>query len=78
VEGKLWAVEGDECLSHGPGGALRQIYGSGNIYINGKKVICAMGDTATNNDSAGHPPGPVDPRGHSNKVIVYGGAAGGS
>jgi uncharacterized Zn-binding protein involved in type VI secretion len=77
VNGKLWAVEGDQCLAHGPGGSLLQVYGSGTVKINGKKVICALGDTASDNDSTGHPPGPVDPKGHSNDVIVYGGGAGG-
>lgn len=77
VNNKLWAVEGDQCLAHGPGGALRQIYGAGNVYINNKKVICALGDTASDSDSVGHEPGPVDPKGHSTNVIVYGGGAGG-
>jgi len=75
VNGKLWAVDGDPC-SHG-NGDLKAIYGSQNVRINGKLVICAVGDTAYNQDSKEHPPGPVDPLGHSNDVIVYGGGAGG-
>jgi hypothetical protein len=75
VNGKLWAVDGDPC-SHGNGDA-RAIYGACNVYINNKKVICAVGDTAYGADNKTHDPGPVDPKGHSDDVIVYGGAAGG-
>jgi hypothetical protein len=75
VNGELWAVDGDPC-THG-NGDCRAIYGASNVYINNKKVICAVGDTAYSADNNTHDPGPVDPKGHSNDVIIYGGAAGG-
>lgn len=79
VNGILWAVEGD-ADTHCGGGALSAIYGGKNVYIENKLVICAMGDTAAP-DKLGcvilHPAGATDPLGHSNDVIVYGGAAGG-
>lgn len=79
VNGLLWAVEGDYD-THCNQGNLIAVYGAKNVYINGKLVICAMGDTATG-DKAGcfieHPPGATDPLGHSSDVFVYGGAAGG-
>ena len=69
VNGKLWAVEGDPCTHEN--GPLKAIYGAKNIHINNKKVICALGDTASGSDNAGHEPGPVDPEGASSDVIVY-------
>lgn len=79
VNGILWAVEGDPD-THCHGGELSAIYGTTDVYIEGKLVICAMGDTAGPDKLAcliKHPAGATDPLGHSNDVIVYGGAAGG-
>ena len=45
MNGVLAAVEGDKD-THGNGGDLIQQYGPGNIFINGKKLIVAMGDVA--------------------------------
>lgn len=75
INGKLCAVDGDP-NSHG-GGNLKPVYGAKNVYIEDKRIICALGDTAYNEDRHDHPPGPTDPLGHSNDVIVYGGASGG-
>lgn len=79
VEGRLWAVEGDKD-THCNQGSLNAVYGAGNIRINGKRVICAVGDTAAS-DKLGcfikHPTGATNPLGHSTTVVVYGGAAGG-
>jgi len=76
VEGKLLAVEGDEI--QGGGAPLKAVYGSGTVKINGKKVIVAMGDKADPaRDSKRHPVPPTDPKEHSNRLIIYGGAAGG-
>ena len=79
VEGKFWAVEGDKD-THCNQGELNAVYGAGNIRISGKKVICAVGDTAAS-DKAGceikHPAGATNPLGHSYTVIIYGGRAGG-
>lgn len=74
VNGKLWAVNGDQS-THGAGNLI-QSYGAGNIYINGTKVICAVGDLAAP-DNALHPAPPTDPKGHSNDVFIYSGSAGG-
>lgn len=78
VNGKLAAVDNDPCGGHGGGGNLNPIYGQKNIYIEGKLIICAVGDSAKNLDMRFHPPGPVDPLQHSIDVAVYGGFAGGS
>lgn len=79
VNGLLWAVEGDTDTHCGQG-SLSAVYGTLDVRIEGKLVICAMGDTA-GPDKLGcfikHPPGSTDPLGHSSDVIVYGGAAGG-
>lgn len=79
VNGRLWAVEGDRD-THCNQGDLFAVYGGGTVRINGKKVICAVGDAAAS-DKAGceikHPAGSTNPLGHSNDVVVYGGAAGG-
>ena len=79
VNGILWAVEGDKD-THCVMGDLIPIYGAKNVYIEGKLVICAAGDTA-GDDMAGcvvlHPSGATDPLGHSPDVVVYGGGAGG-
>ena len=79
VNGKLWAVEGD-IDTHCNQGSLNAVYGSLNVKINSKLVICGMGDTAAP-DKQGcivvHPAGATNPLGHSINVLVYGGAAGG-
>ena len=79
VNGRLWSVEND-LDDHCNEGSLNAVYGALNVKINSKLVICAMGDTA-DGDRAGcvveHPAGATNPKGHSNDVIVYGGAAGG-
>jgi len=74
INGKVCAVEGDLC-DHGQG-ALEALYGSKNVYVGGKLIICATGDIAKA-DSLEHLPGETNPLGHSTNVIVYGGAAGG-
>lgn len=68
VNGKLWAVEGDG-NSHG-GGSLYAVYGAKNIKIEGKKIICAVGDKA-GPDALLHPIPPTDPSSGSPNVIVY-------
>jgi uncharacterized Zn-binding protein involved in type VI secretion len=68
VNGLLWAVEGDE-NTHG-NGDLIAVVGS-TVKINGKKVIVAVGDTASP-DNATHTPSQVDPQGHSDNVSAYG------
>lgn len=79
VNGRLWAVEGDKD-THCFMGDLIASYGAKNVYIEGKLVICAVGDSAAD-DLAGcfvlHPAGSTNPNGHSSDVGVYGGAAGG-
>jgi hypothetical protein len=74
VENRLWAVQGDP-NTHGQG-LLIASYGDPCVTIAGKLVICAVGDTA-GGDRQEHSPGQTDPKGHSNLVVVYGGAAGG-
>ena len=69
VNGKLWAVENDP-ETHGHG-ELVATYGPKNVYINGKHVICAVGDTALA-DSAAHTSPLTDPLEHSPNVFVYG------
>jgi hypothetical protein len=79
VNGKLWAVEGD-LDTHCDQGALIPTYGAKNVYIEGKLVICAVGDSAAPDKQfcfVEHPPPLSRPYGHSSDVIVYGGAAGG-
>lgn len=72
VNGILWAVEGD-IDTHCNQGSLSAVYGPRNVYIEKKRVICAMGDTASD-DMAGcevlHPAGSTDPLGHSSDVVV--------
>lgn len=70
VNGKLWAVEND-LSSHGLG-QLKPVTGAQNVRINGKKVICAVGDEALS-DGAGHVgPGLTNPLEKSPNVFVYG------
>lgn len=78
VNGVLAAVEGDKD-THEDGGSLIQRYGGGNIFINGKKLIVSMGDTAAPDSENGiiHPFSPTDPFQGNAQVIAYGGLAGG-
>lgn len=79
VNGLLWAVEGDKD-THCNQGELIPVYGTKNVYIENKLVICAMGDFAASDKLAcfvKHPAGATNPKGHSPDVIVYGGGAGG-
>lgn len=69
VNDRLWAVENDP-ETHGHG-ELIAVYGPKNVYIEGKHVICAIGDTAYPDDAL-HPLPPTDPREHSPDVFVYG------
>lgn len=69
VNGQLWAVEGDP-ESHGAGNLIA-VYGAKNVYINGKLVIVAIGDTATSDDEF-HPDPPTDPESASGDVFAYG------
>lgn len=79
VNSILWAVEGD-IDTHCDLGALSAVTGASNIYVEGKKAICAVGDIAAD-DLAGcfviHLTGSTNPSGHSPDVYMYGGAAGG-
>lgn len=79
VNGRLWAVEGDRD-THCNQGALAAVYGPPKIVIQGKFIICGVGDIAAS-DKAGcvikHPTGATNPLGHSVDVLVYGGQAGG-
>lgn len=68
VNGRLWAVE-DDPETHG-NGELIAVYGSRNVYINNKLVICAVGDRAWP-DNANHPVPPTDPAEASSDVFVY-------
>lgn len=79
VNGILWAVEGDYDTHCGEG-QLIAVYGAKNVYIQSKRVICAMGDIAAPDREGcivNHPTGPTNPKGHSMDVVVYGGGAGG-
>ena len=75
VNGKLWAVNNDP-EDHGEG-RLEAVYGAKNVRINGKLVICAVGDIA-GGDLLGHPLPPTDPKQASGDVFVYSGGAGGA
>lgn len=78
VNGLLWAVEGD-LDDHCNQGALQAVYGSKSIYIEGKNIICAVGDIAAPDKEdcfIVHPTGATNPKGKSPNVSVYGGAAG--
>lgn len=79
VNGLLWAVEGD-IDTHCNQGSLNAVYGAKNVYIEGKLVICAVGDTAAPDKLAcfiKHPSGATNPKGKSPNVNVYGGGGGG-
>jgi uncharacterized Zn-binding protein involved in type VI secretion len=73
IEGKLWAVEGDKD-THCNEGSLIASYGPGNIRISGKRVICAVGDSAESDNSCAstHPAGTTNPSGSSGTVSIYG------
>lgn len=72
VNGRLWAVSNDP-NTHGEG-RLQSVYGS-TVRINGKRVICAVGDKA-GGDLANHPIPPTDPSKSSKDVWVYEGKDG--
>lgn len=78
INNALAAVEGDK-NDHGNGGDLIQHYGQGNIFIEGKKLIVAMGDRAMpdNLGTLRHPFAPTDPAQGSPNVFAYDGKAGG-
>lgn len=69
VNGRLWAVNGDP-NSHGEG-RLKAVYGALNVWIEGKRVIVAVGDVA-GGDLKGHPLPPTDPQSSSGDVFAYG------
>lgn len=69
VNNKLWAVEGDP-NSHGAGN-LNAVTGAKNVYIENKKVIVAVGDTAEG-DNQDHPKGSTNPSSSSGNVFAYG------
>lgn len=69
TNGVLQAVQGDP-NSHGDGQLVAQ-YGSLNVYVEGKLVIVAVGDTALTDDLF-HPPGQTDPSTSSPNVFAYG------
>lgn len=78
INSVLAAVEGDKG-SHGDEGDLVAAYGPGNIFIEGKKLIVAMGDRALP-DIVGtliHPFCPTGPSQGSSNVFAYDGLAGG-
>jgi hypothetical protein len=78
INGLLAAVEGDRD-THNNGGSLIQQYGGGSFFIEGKKMIVAMGDKAAP-DSLGtilHPFSPTDPAQGSSNFFAYDGKAGG-
>jgi hypothetical protein len=80
VNGLLWAVEDDKD-THCNEGALQAVYGPPSVYIEGKKVIVAVGDIAAPDRQAcfiEHPTGPTNPKGRSPDTYCYGGAGGGS
>jgi hypothetical protein len=75
VENKLVAVEGDQIV--GGGAPLKSVV-KGTVFINGKKVIVAVGDRSLpSRDSKKHPVPPTFPKDHSKTVILYGGGTGG-
>ena len=69
VNSKLWAVEGDP-ETHGNGN-LDAVYGAKNVYIEGKKVIVALGDEGEADDQE-HPKGATNPSQSSTNVFAYG------
>lgn len=75
ANGRLISVDGDP-NTHGEG-RNEPVYGAKNVYIEGKLIICAVGDSVYGPDDSLHEKGPANPLGHSLNVIVYGGSAGG-
>lgn len=71
VNGKLCAVVGDEVVSHGGGAPLVAVYGSTNVYVEGKNVIVAVGDEATGTDGAAHSGSDIYPSESSDDVFCY-------
>jgi hypothetical protein len=69
VNSKLWAVEGDP-NSHGAGNLIAE-FGAKNVYIEGKKIIVALGDDAEG-DNQEHPKGTTKPTSSSGNVFAYG------
>lgn len=69
VNSRLWAVEGDP-NSHRIGNLIAK-YGARNVYIEGKRVIVAIGDEAST-DLAGHSTGATNPSSSSSNVFAYG------
>lgn len=67
VNGKLWAVEGDE-NSHGEGGLIAQT--GSTVLINGKKVIVHGPDPAEI-DNLGHVNDEDETDGGSSNVFAY-------
>ena len=68
INNKLAAVEGDQ-NTHG-NGQLISSYGNGSFLVENKKIICAIGDTASA-DNLGHPGPPTDPNQSSADTFVY-------
>jgi hypothetical protein len=75
ANGRLISVDGDPNTHEE--GRNKPVYGAKNVYIEGKLIICAVGDSVYGSDLRLHPEGPANPLGHSLDVIVYGGGAGG-
>lgn len=71
INGKLAAVVGDEVVSHGGGAPLVAVYGEKNVFIEGKRIIVAVGDQATPTDGFGHPAPDVYPSESSDNVFCY-------
>jgi len=67
VDDKLWAVDGDK-NSHGAG-FLIPVVGH-TVFIEDKKIIVAIGDTATA-DNLHHLPALAAPQGFSSTVSAY-------
>lgn len=74
ANGRLISVDGDP-NSHREG-KNKPVYGAKNVKLEGKLIICAVGDSVYGPDLLLHPVGPANPAGHSRDVIVYGGGAG--
>jgi uncharacterized Zn-binding protein involved in type VI secretion len=70
VNGKLWAVEGDQD-DHVRGDLIAKT-GARNVYIEGKRVIVALGDEGAPDLEEGHTTGPTNPSTGSDNVFAYG------
>lgn len=73
VEGQPVAVEG-MISSHGAA-PLKSVFGAGNVFINGLRVI-TVSDTAASSDAKKHNAFLAGPGTGSKTVQVYGGASG--